>query len=326
MKAALIVNPRSGGTNRKGLRLAETLRHTDIDVTILDRFETLAPTLERLAAAATETLFISSGDGTIQEIQTRIAEDGLFKRFPTLCLLPHGSTNMTAADIGFSDRSPERQRAMILAAGRGEADGRCITRPTVRVENPADGRPRHGMFLGGGAIAAATLYCQRAFNRRGIRGGLANAATLAVAVGRTLLGLGGDETERFDRPHPMTIRVEGEPRHEGDQLAVLVTTLEKLILGARPFWGGGGGGMRVSVFGHPPPRFLLRWLPAVMYGDEERRLPENMHSYIATTLEIATSSGFILDGEAFMPPQDEPLRISLGPEFTYLTGQDDTGP
>jgi len=306
MTAALIVNPRSGGTNRKGLRLAEMLRGTDIDVTVLERFETLAPTLERLAAEAAETLFISSGDGTIQEIQTRIAEDGLFRRFPTLCLLPHGSTNMTAADIGFSGRSLERQRELILAAGRGMMDGRSITRPTVRVENPADGRPRHGMFLGGGAIAAATLYCQRAFNRRGIRGGLANAATLAVAVGRTLLGLGG------------------EPRHEGDQLAVLVTTLEKLILGARPFWGGGGRGMRVSVFGHPPPRFLLRWLPAVLYGGEERRLPENMRSYTATTVEIATPSGFILDGESFMPPQDEPLRISLGPEFTYLTGRNDT--
>ncbi len=324
MTAALIVNPRSGGTNRKGLRLAEMLCGTNTDVTVLDRFETLAPTLERLATEAAETLFISSGDGTIQEIQTRIAEDGLFKRFPTLCLLPHGSTNMTAADIGFSDRSLERQRELILAAGRGMMDGRCITRPTVRVENPADGRPRHGMFLGGGAIAAATLYCQRAFNRRGIRGGLANAATLAVAVGRTLLGLGGDETERFDRPHPMAVRVDDQPLHEGDQLAVLVTTLEKLILGARPFWGGGGRGMRVSIFGHPPPRFLLRWLPAVLYGGEKRRLPENMRSYTATTVEIATPSGFILDGEAFMPPQDEPLRISLGPEFTYLTGRNDT--
>ncbi len=320
MRAALIVNPRSGGTNRKGLELAETLRDTDIDVTVLDRFDMLAPTLRRLAEAEVETLFISSGDGTVQEIQTRIAEDGMFARFPALCLLPHGSTNMTAADIGLPHRDPRRQRELILAAGRGEAGGRRITRPTVRVDNPADGKARHGMFLGGGAIAAATLYCQQAFNRRGIRGGLANAATLAVAVGRTLLGLGGGGEERFDRPHPMTVKLEGEVRHEGDQLAILATTLEKLVLGARPFWGGGGRGMRVSVFGHPPPRFLLRWLPAVMYGGENRRLPGNMHSYTVETLEVATPSGFILDGEAFMPPGDVPLRVSLGPEFTYLTG------
>ncbi len=318
MKAALIVNPSSGGTNRKGLQLAEMLRDTDIDVTVLENFEMLAPTLRRLAQEGTETLFVSSGDGTVQEIQTRIAEDGMFARFPVLCLLPHGSTNMTAADVGFAGRSLERQRVLILAAGRGESGGRYITRPTVRVENPADGRPRHGMFLGGGAIAEATLYCQRAFNRRGIRGGLANAATLAVAVGRTLLGLGGEEGGRFDRPHPMALRVEGDLRHAGDQLAVLVTTLEKLILGSRPFWGGGEGGMRISVFGHPPPRFLLRWLPAVMYGGENRRLPENMHSFTAENLEIETPSGFILDGEAFMPPENAPLRISLGPEFTYL--------
>ncbi len=316
MKAALIINPRSGGTNRKGLWLAEALRDTDTDVTVLENFEMLAPTLQRLAQEGAETLFISSGDGTVQEIQTRIAEDGMFARFPVLCLLPHGSTNMTAADVGFSNRGLEHQRALILAAERGERDRRYVTRPTVRVENPADGMPRHGMFLGGGAIAEATLYCQNTFNRHGIRGGLANAATLAVAVGRTLLGAGGEE--RLDRPHPMTVRVEGALRHEGDQLAVLVTTLEKLILGSRPFWGGGGKGMRVSVFGHPPPRFLLRWLPAVMYGGENRRLPENMHSYTAASLEIATPSGFILDGEAFMPPKDEPLRISLGPEFTYL--------
>jgi len=42
MTAGLIVNPRSGNMNGKGLALADRLGHTpDVDVAIIDHFEAL---------------------------------------------------------------------------------------------------------------------------------------------------------------------------------------------------------------------------------------------------------------------------------------------
>ena len=108
-------------------------------------------------------LFISSGDGTIHAVQTELAERKPFKVIPRLSLLPHGTTNMTAADLGFPYRALQAQADYIT---RLEAK-QLRERPTLRVVNPRDGRPRHGMFLGTGAASEATLFCQRVFNARG---------------------------------------------------------------------------------------------------------------------------------------------------------------
>jgi hypothetical protein len=214
------------------------------------------------------------------------------------------------------------QRDFIQFRGWRAQMARKVARPTLRIANPADGKARHGMFLGGGAIAAATLHCQTAFNAKGVRGQKAALATMAKAIGKALFGgpASRDDESRFDRPFPMTVRgAEGAVIAQGDQLALLATTLEKLVLGARPFWGGRDGDMRVSVFGYPPP-FLIRWLPFVLYGGEGRRMHESMKSLCLEAFEVETSSGFVLDGEPFEPPREEPLRVSRGADFTYLLG------
>lgn len=322
MSAGVIINPAAGGRNEKGLALARMLEGSrDADVEVLERFEQLFPALERFAKSGIEALFISSGDGTVQEIQTRIAEDGRFAQMPALCLLPHGTTNMTAADLGFRSKSLRMQRDYIQFRGwRGQMAKRA-RRPTLRIANPADGKARHGMFLGGGAIAAATLYCQSAYNAKGVRGQKAALATFAKAAGKALFGgrARADDESRFDRPFPMTVRHGGDILARGDQLAILATTLEKLVLGARPFWGGRGGDVRLSLFGYPPP-FLPRWLPFVLYGGEERKMPAGMTSLCLEAFEVETQSGFVLDGEPFDPPESAPLRVSRGADFTYLLG------
>ncbi len=95
-------------------------------------------------------LFISSGDGTVQAIQTEIAERFAPGFLPHLALLPHGTTNMTAADLGFRNRNLEVQ-ADFIANRKSRLHAK---RPTVRVANPRDGKVRHGMFLGTGAVMA----------------------------------------------------------------------------------------------------------------------------------------------------------------------------
>ena len=127
-----------------------------------------------MAQADVQELFISSGDGTIQETLTLVAEGQTFAAPPTIVLLPHGTTNLSANDIGFRNHAIEAQAAFIRSTS-----GRDIcTRNTIRCANPGDGKVRHGMFVGTGAVAVATLYCQQAFNNQGIKGQWAVAGTL----------------------------------------------------------------------------------------------------------------------------------------------------
>ena len=204
MSAGLIVNPKSGKANSKGLKLARMLEGApDVYVRTLTEFDMLGPILRGFAGNGVTDIFISSGDGTIQAIQTMLAEERLFERTPRLCLLPHGTTNMTAADLGFMRKSLKEQAAFIAAPAPREVR----ERPTLRVVNPADGRPRHGMFLGTGAIWQAVKFTQESVHATGMKGGnLAPLATLARTAAKAAFSKADPHDEaRIDRPHRMRI-------------------------------------------------------------------------------------------------------------------------
>lgn len=317
MRAGLIVNPASGKSSGKGLALAEKLKSASaVPVRVLERFGQLPRVLDEFAAAGVTELFVSSGDGTVQAIQTELAERRPFAQLPRLALLAHGTTNMTAADLGFRTRSIDAQAQFLI-----HPQPRILRpRATLRAVNPRDGRPRHGMFLGTGAVSTATLFCQQAFNARGIGGNWAGFATLAGAVTRSLFTAAdpADET-RFDRPYAIAIDAAGRSVATGEQLLMLSTTLEKLILGARPFWGGVHGPIRTSVIPYPVPG-IARWLLPIMYGGENRKVPAGAVSFSSASLAITTPVTFVIDGEFFEPPEHEPLRIETGPVFTYICG------
>ena len=316
-RAGLIVNPRSGKSSGKGLRLVEMLKSKpSVSVRLLEKFEQLPSFLDDLVKEGVTDLFISSGDGTIQAIQTELAERMPFNAIPRLSLLPHGTTNMTASDLGFCHRSLSAQAEYI---GNLEPS-HLRERRTLRVVNPRDGKPRHGMFLGTGAAAEAALFCQRAFNAKGVKGSWATFATLAGAASRTMFTAPNPTDEnRFDRPFPIHITSEGRERCTGTQLMVLSTTLEKLILGTKPFWGGKSGPIRTTVLPYPVPS-VPRWLLPMMYGGENRKIPAGALSFSASALAITCPTSYVIDGEFFDGPEGTALDVETGPVFTYLCG------
>ena len=316
-RSALLVNPGSGRGSGKGLALARKLETRGGPyVRVLERFEQLPIVLDDFAKIGVSDLFISSGDGTIQAVQTELAERKPFASLPRLCLLPHGTTNMTAADLGFRRRNLDALASFIT----DPQPNVLVQRPTLRAANPRDAKPRHGMFLGTGAISYATQFCQAAFNARGVKGNWATFATLASAVSRAMVTTRNpNELRRFDRPYPIAVSADGRQVASGDHLLLLSTTLERLILGSRPFWGGKPAPIRSTILPYPVPS-LMRWLLPVMYGGEKRKPPPGATSFASATLDIKTPVSFVLDGEFFEPPEDEPLRIETGPVFTYIRG------
>lgn len=316
-RVGLIVNPLSGKQSGKGLALAEKLGgDPSMTVRVLERFEQIGAFVDDMARDNVSDLFISSGDGTIQEILTHIAERKPFRQPPRLALLPHGTTNLTAADLGLRIRSIDQQAGFM----RGLNFTDLRNRPTIRCANPGDGKVRHGMFVGGGAVAAGTLFCQQAFNAKGVKGNWATFATLAGAVAKSVFTRPDPlDGTRLDRPFDITVDANGRRYAEGQQLLQMSTTLDKLVLNTRPYWGGKTGSIRTSVFPYPVPS-VLRWLLPVMYGGENRKAPPRSVSFCSEELLVASKDVFVIDGEFFAPPTDEPLRLEAGPVFTYICG------
>ena len=310
MRTGLLVNPSSARSGGKGDRLiAELGEQPHLVIHRLQRFADLRLALEEFARARIELLAVSSGDGTIQSVQTELGERNPFATLPQLCLLAHGTTNMTAADIGFTARSLSAQAAFL----RAPKITRAVSRAALRIANPADGQPRHGMFLGAGAVTAAVRFCQAALNRRGIGGNLAPALTLAAALGASWFS----RTRTIDQPADMTVSGNGKVQASGPQLLLLASTLERLILGARPFWGGAAGDLRVTVLPYPTPN-KLRWLRPMLYGGETRNAPPGAVSFSAANFSVESVGDFVLDGEFFTSPDDAPLKVETGIRLSYI--------
>ena len=314
-RAGLIVNPRSGKGSGKGQALAEKLKgDPGISLHVLEHFEHLEDIIAGMAREHVTDLFISSGDGTIQEILTQIAERPLFSMQPRICLLPHGTTNLSANDLGFMNRSIDAQAAFLR---RPEART-LATRNTIRCVNPGDGKLRHGMFVATGAMAVATHYCQRAFNEQGVKGQWAVAKTLLTAVRKYMFSApDGADDARFDRPYAISVDADGRRLADGAQLLQMSTTLDTLLLKCHPFWGGKTASIRTTVIPYPVPS-VLRWMLPIMYGGENHANPPGALSFCSDELSVASDVMFVIDGEFFPPPKDEPLRLETGPEFTFI--------
>jgi hypothetical protein len=322
MKAGVLVNPKSAKGSRKGRALEQAMNGLPHVLTRrIDDFARLPELLAEFAAADVELIVVSGGDGTVQAVQTLLAEGGIYTILPRLAVLPHGTTNMTASDVGLRHTKPDRIADLLSRPGYLKRATDVRLRRTVRVENLHGVAPQHGMFFGTGAIYRAVLLCQRDVHGMGLKGEFATGVTLLTAVARSLFSRAAqDDPDRIDRAYAMAIRADGEVKASFDQLLFLATTLDRLILGMRPYWNCDPKRLRVTTVAYPHPN-VLRYLLPVMYGIPSRNFPEpDFMSFSADTIGLTTQASLVMDGELFEPPASGEIGISTGPEFEYLCG------
>ena len=117
----------------------------------------------------------------------------------------------------------------------------------------------------------------------------------------------------------MRVHLDGEEVEETEFLALFVTTLERMALGIRPFWGSDPAPLRFTAVSYEH-RHLLRAAPALLRGKPNAYLrPE--HGYASKnvheiTLELAGDC--TLDGEVVRPAPSTPLRLSAGPIVRFV--------
>ena len=104
-------------------------------------------------------------------------------------------------------------------------------------------------------------------------------------------------------------------------LLILLSTLHSLSPGVTPFWGTGGGALRLTLV-RDPPRHFARAIWSALRG-RPGALTTSDNGYISLNtdaLEIRMNGGFVLDGEILELREDQPLRITAGPALTFLRG------
>jgi len=268
-----------------------------------------------LVEAGSELIVVNGGDGTVQAVLTGLFGDGPPSTLPLLAVLPGGTTNMVAADVGAMKNSVLALQRILGAARAGRIGGTAVQRPIMRVEIAPGAPPIYSLFFGTGAIYHGIKFCRQYVATLGLRGEVGPGIALAVFLGKIALG----QAASMFPPLHLSGRRDDHVLPHAAYRGVLVSTVSRQFLGLRPFWGSEAGPLKFTTMSYAP-RYLWRAAPAVMRGRPNRYVrPEYGYtSHNAHALELHLDCGFTLDGELFTPRPGAPVILRGGATASFL--------
>lgn len=314
---AVISNPGSGHNRARLAGVAAALESRPGVRHFVTRAVTELPDVcAELAALPLKLLVINGGDGTAAAVFGRLIEDFSPARRPLLALLPGGTANMTAGDVGIrgSLRGALRRLLRWIDRPPQHQEIEIVERAVLCVAQGVEPR-RYGMFLGAGLIMAGTEYAHRALHARGLR----DDFSLGLGLARSLWGIARDEPG-FRQSLPLTLALEQDEEREFDARILAVSTLARLFLGLRPFWGRESGPVALSLIEAGAPG-LLRQFPGLLRGRPGwSATPEHgYHSHRASELWLTFDGTCNLDGEILpVSSAQGPLRVSAAGPLRFL--------
>jgi hypothetical protein len=240
-------------------------------------------------------LVVIGGDGTLHAALGHLLSPARAAPLPAVMAVPGGTTNMSALGLGIRGRplavlESLRERLALQDAASLPARERRI------LQISRDGAATlHGMFFGAGIIARGVQYFSAHVRGKGLTGEVASGLVMARFLGALLGADSGGLTG------PVNAEIEGMDGVTGQQpyLAILASVLDRLLLGARPYWGAGPAPIHATAIRARPARLYRSMLP-VLRGRGAGLRPED--GYISANVEalsLRLEGPFVVDGECY---------------------------
>ncbi len=314
LKVGVLTNPRSGG-NKKGFKDILDVLVKWPEVLHLEAFspEDMTAALSDFSRQGVDLIVVNGGDGTVHAVLTVIGRGEVFAKPPLLALLCAGTTSMLPRDVGISGSPAAALPRILQWAKSRDASLTVMSRPVLRVLRTSHQHPLFGMFFGAGAICQGIKLFHSGVNPMGWRGELLPGLTLL----RMLLAILCKDHTRVP-PFLTRTRLDGRLQEERSNLFVLITTLGRLFLGMRPYWGTEDGPLRYTAVGAEARR-LLRILPSLFRWQRNRHAtPENGYfSHNVHEVQLEMGEDFTLDGELY-DAGEGPVTIGFAGPVMFL--------
>lgn len=316
MRIGVLNNLRAG---RSGPRITRVLsflhNHPEVAHVETESGEDVPRALAVLADQGVDLLVINGGDGTLQRTLTALLHDNVFPTLPLIAPLRGGRTNMSALDIG-SRRNPVAALSALIAAAQQDVLAQHIVeRAVLRIDLGSTGKVHYGMSFGVGLIPRAIELTHQLFPHGRAQGVFGSTLVTATLIGRAVFS----SADGILTPNRMHIHLDGQPvEHEQFYLAI-ATTLNRLFLKLRPFWGDEDAPLRFTAVASTASRSLpaalriLRGQPPHHTGSLSGYTSRNVHQ-----ADLRLNGRVTLDGEMFTPPADGTVRLTADRRVRFV--------
>ncbi|MBL4788238.1 MAG: hypothetical protein JKY60_04065 [Kordiimonadaceae bacterium] len=300
---AIISNPLSS-TNAVGMEAVRALVEASANVVHfeLNGIDTVDEALALFGKANPAMLIINGGDGTIGAVLASILYKNHFTKVPPIAFLPGGKTNMTAADFGAKGKPTKVLEKLLKIARENRIEESLQSRNLIEMDLGDGELPRVGTFFGAAGIVKGIFWCRENAYSRGVPNGLAHIVPLVGAA----LGIGKFKDLLIS--DPMAINVPGHGRMSGQYSAVITTTLNKLLLGLKPYGPEGEGGLRFAAVEIGGKNFF-RAIKGLIFGAFGKKSIEGTHVRKGDEVRIEGTDPVTLDGEIYHPLPGKPILL-----------------
>jgi diacylglycerol kinase family enzyme len=312
---ALLSNPHSTGNRAQLPRVRDyCARHPDIFHYEVEEIGQIPDAMRTIARVSPKVVVINGGDGSVQAALTELHCGRYFGEDPPpVAVLPNGKTNLIALDLG-AEGDPLIALERIVGLAQSDLAPHIVRRELIALSEGQDSRPVLGMFLGGAGLADSILYCRHKIYPLGLPNGLSHLLTALAVIVTVVLGI----RAAFLPPRPSHMRVSLKKggQFSGRFTLLIVTTLEKLLLGSKA--EGQAGHLKLMAV-EQGPRTLLRALLASILGRLAPNRYQGVHIEQGDEIEIeGERSHVILDGELFQARSGRPIVLRTTPPVPFL--------
>ena len=317
-RVALLSNPRSTG-NRSLLPRVRSFcaEHKDIFHYEVEHVDQIGAALKSIALVKPKVLVINGGDGTVQAALTELYHGGHFGEAPPpVAVLPNGKTNLIALDLG-AEGDPIAALERVLELARTDMAPHIVRRELIQLSHgTANGRPVLGMFLGGAGLADVMLFCRNKIYPLGLPNGISHVLAALAALVSIIFGARAGFLP--PRPNPITVSLLRQGQLQGLFALLMVTTLERLLLGSQLPGASQRGALKLMVI-ERSPKAMLRALAATIMGRLGKSRMRGVHLERGDEIKIeGDHSSVILDGELFETGRDRPIILKTTAPVPFL--------
>lgn len=271
--------------------------------------------LDNLLQAKINLLVIVGGDGSVHAVLDLLLSKYSPEKIPVLAVIAGGTTNMTSIDLGIRGNVEHAIKRLTDFLRQPQPLAPFLVRkPILCLQQPGVNNI-YGLFFGAGLVARGVKFSRSSVKQWGITGGLFTSFIMLRSLAGMILG------KRQKEWAPTKIAVT-EPNGKvctGIYLFALVSALDCLLLGIRPYWGKESAPLHVTMVDQQCKHLWRSLWPLLAGRGHNLKQQDGYHSLNVNSIELIMDDEFIIDGELYRAnSQNGPLRISATNPVAFL--------